>query len=76
MLRDTILYFGIIQYEYNAMCQHVVGIEKIVHALGHYAITIGVSPNVKCGAYRKNDEDRYVIDYPQCIKKYIRECFS
>lgn len=77
MSRDTIVYFGIIQYEYNnAMCQHVAGIENIVHALGYHAVTIGVSPDVRCGTYRKINEDRYVINHPQSIKENIKECIS
>ena len=77
MSRDTIVYFGIIQYEYNnAMCQHAAGIENMIHDLGYRAVTIGVSSNVRHGAYRKIKEDRYVINYPQNIKEYIKESAS
>ena len=77
MQRDTIVYFGIIQYEYNnAMCQHAAGIEMMIKALGYRAITIGVSPRVRPGRYDKRTDNSYIINYPQSIRESIRECFS
>ncbi len=77
MLRDTIVYFGIIQYEYNnAMCQHAAGIEMLIKALGYNAVVIGVSSRVRPGRYEKLTNNRYVINYPVNIGENIRECIS
>ena len=75
MQRDTIVYFGIIQYEYNnAMCQHVAGVEKMISAIGYKAVTIGVSPNVVRGQYKKINETTYVVNDPQNSFDRIKEC--
>lgn len=77
MQRDTIVYFGIIQYEYNnAMCQHVKGIEKLIESSGYKALTIGVSPNVKRKTFTQYNKNSYVINEPQNILDHISECLS
>lgn len=75
MQKDTIVYFGIIQYEYNnAMCQHSKGIRKLIGEVGFRAITIGVSPNVSYGSFRKINDDTYVIGTPKKFIDRVKEC--
>lgn len=77
MRKDIIVYFGIIQFEYNnAMCQHARGIEKMIGGIGYKAILIGVSPNVKRGTYKKIDNHIYIINAPQNFKERLVECIS
>lgn len=77
MQRDTIVYFGIIQYEYNnAMCQHVKGIEKLIENSGYKALAIGVSPNVKRKTFKQYNKKSYMINEPQNTLERIIECLS
>lgn len=75
MRRDTIVYFGIIQFEYNnAMCQHARGIKKMIDEIGYKSVLIGVSSNVKRGTYKKIDNNIYIINDPQNLKERLIEC--
>lgn len=77
MKRDIIIYFGIIQFEYNnAMCQHARGIEKMIDGMGYRPILIGLSSSVKRGTYKKIDNDVYIINDPQNLKERLIECIS
>ena len=77
MQRDTIVYFGIIQYDYNnAMCQHAAGIEKLITAIGFKPVVIGVSPNIKRGSHKRISKNVFVINEPQSIKERLVECIS
>lgn len=75
MQRDTIVYFGIIQFEYyNAMCQHAFGIKKMIESIGYRPVIIGVSPSVIRGQYKKIDENTYSVNDPQNTADRIKEC--
>ena len=75
MQRDTIVYFGIIQFEFNnAMCRHAEGIRRIIIESGYRAIIIGVSPTVNRGQFEKRNDNTYVVNDPQNIIDRIREC--
>lgn len=77
MRRDTIVYFGIIQFEYNnAMCQHARGIVKMIEGIGYRPVLIGVSSNVNRDTYKKIDNSRYVINDPRNLKERLIECIS
>lgn len=77
MHKNTIVYFGIIQYEYNnAMCQHAEGIKTLIKASGFQAVTIGVSSSVRRGNIKKIDDTTYVVNDPQGMFERARECVS
>ena len=77
MQRDTIVYFGIIQHEYNnAMCRHSIGIKKLIEKLGYRAIIIGVSKNVSKGTFRTIKENTFAVREPNNIWEKIKECIS
>ena len=77
MIKDKIVYFGVIQYESNnAMCRHTKGITKLIEANGYRPITIGVSTHVRSRSYKKISSDLYVINDPRRIGDRIIQCFS
>ena len=77
MIRDKIVYFGIIQYENNnAMCRHANGIKKLIEANGYKSVTIGVSTNVKSNFYKKVSSDLYLINDPERMVERVWQYFS
>ncbi len=77
MERNIIVYFGIIQYEYNnAMCQHAEGVKALIKASGYIPVIIGVSPKVSRGSINKIDKFTYVVNDPQNLCDVVKECVS
>lgn len=76
-MRNTIVYFGIIQYDkHNAMCQHVTGLKSIAESLNYSFYTIGVSSVITRGSYKEEKNNIFLINDPQNIYDRICECMS
>lgn len=75
--REIIVYFGIIQYDYqNAMCQRAEGIKALIESLGYTPMVIAVNDKVKQGQVRRRDSGTYEINAPKTIKEWLRSCLS
>lgn len=75
--KNIIVYFGIIQYEFeNAMCQRAEGIKKLISSIGYTPLIIGVNSKIKRGEWRKKNDLVYEINGPSSGVDWFKACIS